>query len=144
MEEADQRVLTAWKAMEYLKPSYWYNENPEGRPKDRDIMEPLEKYRHTTPAATPSTHAPAGPTNPAHGGTVARPAMEPVAMPSMPALPASRTPCAVHTSPPVPASPCRARPPHPASPPAPSSPSTLVNTPELGGKGVRVRTLLIC
>jgi hypothetical protein len=48
MDEADQRVMAAWKAIEYLQPAYWVIENPEGRLKDRAIMESLEKYRHTT------------------------------------------------------------------------------------------------
>jgi hypothetical protein len=48
MEEADQRVLAALRVIKYLEPAYWYVENPEGRLKERGIMQALEQYRHTT------------------------------------------------------------------------------------------------
>mmetsp|Transcript_28585 Transcript_28585/g.80575 ORF Transcript_28585/g.80575 Transcript_28585/m.80575 type:complete len:238 (-) Transcript_28585:672-1385(-) len=69
----------------------------------------MAKKRHTTPAQTPRKTAPTGPTKPAHGVMVARPAMEPVAMPSMLALPFITMSCSDHTAAAVAAASCVAR-----------------------------------
>jgi hypothetical protein len=61
------------------------------------------------PASAPMSTAPTGPTKPDAGVTVARPAMEPVQMPTRLALPVSITSCIIHTNAAVAAASCVAR-----------------------------------
>jgi hypothetical protein len=44
---ADSNVCTALSIIDYLRPKYWFIENPRGHLRLRPFMQPLEPYMHT-------------------------------------------------------------------------------------------------